>query len=186
MPIMTSDLVGHCGKPPALPDCSLISIDLMKNGMPVMIMTTASGSRKNACPITSMLSRTRFGNMLFTMSMRMCSLASSVQGEHSRNTMLNRIHCSSSQEFDEVSKTLRTVALIAETITAARISHARRLPSQMVMASTTRVAGSNAFSIASRAPTCFSPLPDRGDIAVRCCYFSFCPHGLAQGPSLPP
>ena len=49
--------------------------------------------------------------------------------------MLNSTHCSSSQEFDEVSKILRTVALTAETTTAARISQARRLPIQMVMAS---------------------------------------------------
>ena len=121
--------------------------------MPVMIMTMVSGNRKNAWPTTSMLSRTRFGNRLFTMSMRMCSLASSVQGEHSRNTMLNSTHCSSSQEFDDVSKIFRTVALTAETTTAARISHARRFPSQMVIASITRVTGSNAFSNASKAPT---------------------------------
>ena len=78
-----------------------------------------------------MLLRNRFGSRLFTMSMRMCSLASNVQGEHSRNTMLNSTHCSSSQEFDDMSKILRTVALAAETITAARMSQARRLPSQM-------------------------------------------------------
>ena len=70
--------------------------------------------------------------MLFTMSMRMCSLASNVHGEHSRNTTLNSTHCSSSQEFDEVSKILRTMALTADTITAARISHARRLPIQVL------------------------------------------------------
>ena len=40
---------------------------------------------------------------LFTMSMRMCSFASSVHGEHSRKTMLNSTHCSSSQEFDDMS-----------------------------------------------------------------------------------
>ena len=71
--------------------------------------------------------------------------------------MLNSTHCSSSQEFDEVSKILRTVALSAETTTAARISHAMRLPIQVVTASITRVTGSNAFSNASRAPTCISP-----------------------------
>ena len=67
--------------------------------------------------------------------------------------MLNSTHCISSQEFDDVSKTLRTVALAAETTTAARISHANRLPIHVVAASTTRVTGSNAFSNASKVPT---------------------------------
>ena len=95
-----------------------------------MIMMTHSGIRKNAWPTTSMLSRTRFGSIWLTMSMRICSLSSSVHGEHSRNTTLNSTHCSSSQELDEVSKTLRTMALTADTITATRISHASRLPVQ--------------------------------------------------------
>src|SRR3954453_775673 len=82
--------------------------------------------------MTSMLSRTFFGSMLFTMSMRMCSLSSSVHDEHIRNTMLNSSHCSSSQELDEVSKVLRTIALSADTTTATRISHARRLPIHLV------------------------------------------------------
>ena len=59
-------------------------------------------------PTTSMMLRVRCGSRLFRMSMRMCSLASSVHGEQSRNTALNSTHCSSSQEFDEVSNTLRT------------------------------------------------------------------------------
>ena len=46
-PIMISDLAGHCGRPPALPDCSLIWNERMKNGMPVTIMMMVSGSRKN-------------------------------------------------------------------------------------------------------------------------------------------
>ncbi len=78
------------------------------------------------------------------MSMRMCSLASSVHGEHSKKTMLKSTHCNSSQEFDDVSKILRTLALTAETITAASMSHAIRLPTQVVAASITRVTGSNA------------------------------------------
>ncbi|MGY3466503.1 hypothetical protein ACVW0I_003374 [Bradyrhizobium sp. LM6.11] len=32
---MTSDLAGHCGRPPALPDCSLIWSERRKNGTPV-------------------------------------------------------------------------------------------------------------------------------------------------------
>src|SRR5450759_933633 len=115
---MISALDGHCARPPAFPDCSLISTERRKKGIPVTTMMMVSGSRKNACPTASMLSRTRFGSMLFTMSMRMCSLSSSVQGAHSRNTALNSTHCNSSQEFDEVSKILRTVALTAETTTA--------------------------------------------------------------------
>lgn len=47
-PIMISALLGHCGRPPAFPDCSLISIDLKKKGMPVTIMMMVSGIRKNA------------------------------------------------------------------------------------------------------------------------------------------
>src|SRR5882757_9688881 len=94
-----------------------------------------SGSRKNACPTRSMMFRTVLGSELLTMSIRMCSLSSSVQGEHSRKTMLNSTHCSSSQELEETSKLLRTMALAAETITATRMSHARRLPVQRVNAS---------------------------------------------------
>src|SRR5262245_9917025 len=125
----------------------------MKNGIPVMTMTMQSGSKKNAWPTTSMESRIHLGSRLFTMSMRMCSLASNVQGEHSRNTTLNRTHCNSSHEFDDTSKTFRTVALIAETITAASINHANRFPIHAVTASTARVVGSNAFSNASKPCT---------------------------------
>ena len=53
--------------------------------------------------------------------------------------MLNSTHCSSSQELEEMSNTLRTMALIAETITATRISHASRLPVQRVNASIPRL-----------------------------------------------
>ena len=149
--------------------------------MPVMIMTTVSGSRKNACPTTSMVSRSRFGSMLFTMSMRMCSLASSVHGEHSKNTMLNSTHCSSSQEFDEVSKILRTVALTADTTTAARISHAMRLPIQVVMASITRVTGSNALSTCVKSAHLHLPSVRRASrppAGVFC--FCLCPTCLAE------
>src|SRR3954449_1859551 len=86
-----------------------------------------------------MLSRSFFGSMLLTISMRICSLSSSVQGEHSRNTILNNTHCSSSQELEEVSKVLRMIALIAETMTARRISQARRLPVHFVNASIPRL-----------------------------------------------
>src|SRR6187402_744725 len=92
---------GHCGRPPAFPDCSLISNDRIKKGIPVMIMMNVSGSKKNACPITSIVLRSHFGRRLFTMSMRMCSLASKVHGEQSKKTMLNSTHCSSSQELDD-------------------------------------------------------------------------------------
>src|SRR5216684_4352812 len=86
-----------------------------------------------------MLLRNCFGSKLLTISMRMCSLSSSVQDEHSRKTMLNSTHCSSSQEFDEVSKVFRTVALRADTTTAGRISHARPLPVQRLDASSPRL-----------------------------------------------
>src|SRR6266852_4659702 len=87
----------------------------------------------------SMLLRTCFGSMLLTISIRICSLSSRVQDEHIRNTMLNSTHCSSSQELDEVSKVLRTIALSADTTTATRISHARRLPTHRVNASIARL-----------------------------------------------
>src|SRR4051794_17340037 len=138
-PTMTSDLAGHGGSPPALPDCSLISTDRMKNGPPVMIITMHSGSRKKAWPTRSMTLRTVFGSALLTISIRICSLSSNVHGEHSRNTTLNNTHCSSSHEFEEVSNVLRTMAFTAEMITAVRINHARRLPVQRVNASIPRL-----------------------------------------------
>src|SRR6266542_3800215 len=95
----------------------------MKNGKPVTIMSSESGSRNSAWPTTSMTLRTCFGSILFTISMRMCSLTSSVHGEHSRKTKLNSTHCSSSQAFEEVSNTLRTVALVAEMSTMAHPGH---------------------------------------------------------------
>src|SRR5438045_3294099 len=96
----TSDLAGHCGRPPAFIDCSLIEDERRKKGSAVTIMITVSGSRNNACPTTSTELRVFFENIAFTMSMRMCSLERSVQGEHSRNTMLNSTHCSSSHELE--------------------------------------------------------------------------------------
>src|ERR1051326_1969509 len=101
-------------------------------------MTMVSGSRKNVCPTTSMLSRRRFGSRLLTISMRMCSLARRVHGEHSKKTTLNKTHCNSSQEFDEVSKTLRTVALTADTRTAEMMSQESRLPIHAFIASMDR------------------------------------------------
>ena len=132
---MISDLAGHCGRPPALPDCSLIWSERRKNGTPVTIMTTVSGIRKKMCPMMSMMLRTRFGIMLLKMSIRMCSLSSSVQDAHSRNTMLKSTHCSSSHELEDVSNVFRTIAFSAEMTTASRISQARRLPVQRVNAS---------------------------------------------------
>ncbi len=86
-----------------------------------------------------MVLRNHFGIRLFTMSMRMCSLSSSVHGAHSRNTALNSTHCNSSQEFDDTSNILRTVALLAETATARRISHAHQRPIDVLAASMTRL-----------------------------------------------
>src|SRR5437763_233654 len=71
------------------------------------------------------------------MSMRMCSLSRSVHDAHRRNTALNNTHCNSSQEFDDMSNTLRTVALTADTTTAARMAHATHLPICVLMASIT-------------------------------------------------
>jgi hypothetical protein len=49
--------------------------------------------------------------------------------------MLNSTHWSSSQEFEDSSKSLRTVALTLDTMTATMISHARRFPSHVLIAS---------------------------------------------------
>src|SRR5690606_14089652 len=98
--------------------------EAMKNGQPVTIITIVKGSRKNRWPTNSIQLRTRFGKKLFTMSMRMCSLAISVHDAQSRNTAANSTHCSSSHAFELVSKTLRMVALVAEMATAATTSHA--------------------------------------------------------------
>jgi len=43
-------------------------------------------------------------------------------------TALNKTHCSSSQALDEMSKTLRTIALMLDTATAARINQLAALP----------------------------------------------------------
>src|SRR5437879_120217 len=127
-PMRISDFAGHCGSPPAFSDCSLRFTERIRKGTDVISMTMVSGSRKTTCPKTSMKSRTLFGNMLLTMSIRTCSLDNSVQGEQNRNTTPNKIHCSSSQALDEVSKTLRTVALAADTTTTTRISQDIALP----------------------------------------------------------
>src|SRR6185437_5746324 len=173
--IMMSDLAGHWGRPPVFQDCSLIDAELMKKGYPVTTRMIVSGSRKSACPINSMTLCSHRGNRLFTMSMRMCSLARSVHGEHNKNTALNSTHCSSSQAFDEVSKILRTVALTAETITAAKISQARRLPIHVLIASMTRDGASNTLSTASRAPTDLSPSGRPTNAVSRTVIFVFHP-----------
>src|SRR6185437_14612522 len=86
-----------------------------------------------------MMLRARLGSIWFTISIRICSLSSSVQGEQSRNTTLNSTHCNSSHELEEVSSTLRTIALTADTTTATKISHATRLPVHLVNASMPRL-----------------------------------------------
>src|SRR5262245_35501768 len=83
------------------------------------------------------------------MSMRICSLESSVHAEHSRKTAPNKIHWISSQELEEVLKTLRTVALAALTSTAARMAQATICPSRVLNASTDRLNLSNVFNAPS-------------------------------------
>src|SRR6185437_12542164 len=104
-----------------------------------------------------MVLRTCFGIRLLTMSMRTCSLFNSVHGAHMRKTKLKSTHCSSSHALEDVSNTLRTTALTAETITARRISQAARLPIQVLAASIARVAGSNVLRRASSALTSSPP-----------------------------
>ena len=107
----------------------------MKNGTLVRIITMQSGIRKKVWPMTSMVSRTFFGQKLLTMSIRICSLLSSVHGAHSRNTIPNSTHCNSSHAFDDSSSSLRTVALALEIRTATRISHDKWRPIHELIAS---------------------------------------------------
>ena len=85
-----------------------------------------------------------------------------------------------------MSKILRTVALTADTTTAAMISHAKRLPIQVVAASMTRDSGNNAFRTASRAPTCIPLCPADARALAGILIVTSCPHGAAQRPSPPP
>src|SRR6202035_2354386 len=103
-------------------------------------------------PTNSIVLRNQAGSILFTMSMRMCSLSRSVHDAHNRNTALNSTHCNSSQEFDDASKTLRTIALMAETATAARISHAHQRPIRVFTASIPALSLSSARTV--------PPIPD--------------------------
>src|SRR5712691_8572160 len=138
-PIRIRDFAGHCGRPPAFIDCSLSANDRRKKGTDVTIITIVNGNRKKRWPKTSMMSRARLGSIPLTMSIRMCSLDKSVHGEHKRNIAPNRTHCNSSQAFDEVSKILRIVALVAETITTIRISQDKALPILKLSASMMRL-----------------------------------------------
>ena len=68
-------------------------------------------------------------------------------GAHSRNTALNSTHCSSSQEFDDISKILRMVALAADTTTATRISQAHQRPMKVLTASIARLSPNSALTV---------------------------------------
>src|SRR5207244_10701207 len=94
--------------------CSVNSTCFVTNGYAVMIMMIVSGSRKNAWPMMSMMLRVRCEKVLFTMSMRMCSFSKSVHDATIRNTAPNSTHCSSSHELEDVSNSLRMIALTAD------------------------------------------------------------------------
>ena len=66
------------------------------------------------------------------------------------NTAPKRYHCSSSQAFEDVPKTLRMMAFTAETSTATRIAQAAILPIRSVKASMVR--------LTPRSPDTASPL----------------------------
>src|SRR5690606_16411436 len=83
----------------------------------------------------------------------------SVHGAHIRKTTLYRTHCSSSHEFEDVSKSFRTVAFVADTRTAIRISHDRYCPTARLKASMTRVRGSSDWISELKLRTC---LPQHG------------------------
>src|SRR6266446_4441404 len=108
------------------------------------------------------------------MSMRMCSLSRSVHDAHRRNTALNNTHCSSSQEFDDMSNTLRTVALTADTATAARIAHATHLPICVLMASITPL---SLRSARTSVPVPLSAQPQRASWRMAPPHRRRCPGG---------
>jgi len=60
-PMKISDLAGHCGRPPALADCSLMRAEARKKGREVTSMMTHRGKRNTECPRTSTRLRTRLG-----------------------------------------------------------------------------------------------------------------------------
>lgn len=65
---------------------------------------------------------------------------------HSRKVAAKRYHCTSSQAFEEMERTLRTVALAAEITMASTTSQATAAPILMDSASTARLNPSNADS----------------------------------------
>src|SRR5262249_35628458 len=135
----TRKLAGYTGNPPAFVDCSFCIRERQKNGQPKTVRMVATGIKKKRWPITSIQSRARLGNKLFTMSMRMCSFDSSVQDEQSRKTIPKRTHWSSSHEFDDTLKILRIVALTALTSIAIKTHHAIICPSRVLNLSTERL-----------------------------------------------
>ena len=100
-PIMISALDGHCGRPPALPRLLVDLVRAQKERNAGHDHDDGERQQEHGVPDHVDGVAHHFGIRLFTMSMRMCSLSSSVHGEHSRNTALNSTHCSSSQEFDD-------------------------------------------------------------------------------------
>src|SRR6266849_905615 len=137
-------------------------------------MTIVNGSRKKACPITSMVSRIRLGSRLFTMSMRICSLSSNVHDAPTRKMMLNKTHWSSSQELDETPNTLRMTALMAETRTATSTSQLSVRPTERLAASMARLKFRRTFkSRPPHAPRCVETRRDRFLCGAADCDFYF-------------
>src|SRR5215467_451223 len=133
------NLAGYTGNPPAFVDCSFCIKERQKNGQPNTARMVATGIKKKRWPITSIQSRVRLGNKLFTMSMRMCSFDRSVQDEQSRKTIPKRTHWSSSHELDDALKILRMVALTALTSIAIKTPHATICPRRVLNLSTERL-----------------------------------------------
>ena len=145
---------------------------------------TSRGSGRT-CARTRRSSRARaWGSVLFTMSMRMCSLDSSVHAEHSRKTAPNRIHWISSHELDEVLKTLRTMALAALTSTAARMAQATIWPTRVLNASTARLKLSSPFNRSSHRFFLFFWAGTDDSARPGCLVYSGCYRDI-QRPRLP-
>ena len=112
-PIGTRMRAGQKSRPPALPEISC-SVKLLQNhGTESQKKIATIGIRKKIAPKRWIHACTRGRRRPWMMSMRTCSLRSSVQPAQSRNTTEKRYHCSSSSAFELRSKSLRTMALPA-------------------------------------------------------------------------
>ena len=156
---------GYTGSPPALVDCSFcMQGEPEERPAQVGDQRRRLGSERTHGRIRRSSRARALESMLLTMSMRMCSLDRSVHGAQSRNTAPNSTHCSSSHEFEEVLKTLRTMAFTALTSTAIKIAQAMISPTRVLNRSIARLRLSQFFKQSSVAGAA-GQLIDAGSVA---------------------